>query len=142
MDLQNSDAWKIQLTIVIKIISSKDVAEERVMHLISGRIKFTSYSDANKFVDKLFKSLRSRYHENLETSMKGSDFVFFLIQFNWCLTSAIFKRGGSYIDSLDSIKNKKATINLKKTDDKCFQCTPTVALNFIENELHPERVYK
>ena len=77
MDLQNSDAWKIQLTIVIKIISSKDVAEERVMHLISGRIKFTSYSDANKFVDKLFKSLRSRYHENLETSMKGSDFVFY-----------------------------------------------------------------
>ena len=77
MDLQNSDAWKIQLTIVIKIISSKDVAEERVMHLNSGRIKFTSYSDANKFVDKLFKSLRSRYHENLETSMKGSDFVFY-----------------------------------------------------------------
>ena len=31
-DLQNSDTWKIQLTISINFISSKDVAEECVMH--------------------------------------------------------------------------------------------------------------
>ena len=32
IDLQNSDTWKIQLTIAITFISSKDVKEERVMH--------------------------------------------------------------------------------------------------------------
>ena len=32
-----------------------------------------------------------------------------------------FKRGGSYIDTPDWIKKKKATINLKNADDKCFQ---------------------
>ena len=77
MDLQNSDARKVQLAIVINFIFSKYAEVERVMHSISGSIKFTTYSDANKFVDK---SLRSRYHENLETSMKGSDFIFDSVQ--------------------------------------------------------------
>ena len=46
----------------------------------SKNIKFTSYNDANKVVDELFESLRSRYQDNLETPMRGSDFLF-LIQF-------------------------------------------------------------
>ena len=52
---------------------------------------------------------------------------------NFCL-------GGSYIDSPDWIKKKKATTNPKNTDDKCFQYTVTVALNYEEIESHPERV--
>ena len=39
---------------------------------------------------------------------------------------------GSYISSLDWIKNKKATINpINKTDNN-FQCAVTVALNYKE----------
>ena len=45
-----------------------------------------------------------------------------------------FRRGGSYIASSDWIKKKKATINLKNKDDKCFQYTVTVALNYGEIE--------
>ena len=37
--------WKIQLTIVINFISSKDAEEECEMH--SSSIKVTSYNDAN-----------------------------------------------------------------------------------------------
>ena len=51
-----------------------------------------------------------------------------------------FKRGGSYTESPDWIKNKKATINLKNKDDKCFQYVTTVALNYGEILSHPERV--
>ena len=58
IDLQNSDAWKIQLTIAINFISSKDSEEERVMHSNSDNIKFTPYDDANDVIEKLFKSLR------------------------------------------------------------------------------------
>ena len=76
IDLENSDAWKIQLTISINFISSKDSEEECVMPLNSGNIKFTPYSDANDFIEKLFKSLRSRYQENSETSMMRSGFIF------------------------------------------------------------------
>ena len=43
-----------------------------------------------------------------------------------------FRCGGSYIDSPDWIKKKKATTNLKNTDDKCFQHAVTIALNYEE----------
>ena len=57
IDLQKSDAWKIQLTITINFISSKDAEEERVMHSMSDNIKFTPYSNVNEVIDELFKSL-------------------------------------------------------------------------------------
>ena len=39
-------------------------------------------------------------------------------------------RGGSYKDSTEWLKNKKATINPKNNDDNYFQCPLTVALNY------------
>ena len=72
IDLQKSDTWRIQLTIAINLISSKD-AEKKVMHSSSNNIEFTSYNDANEAVDELFDSLRSRYQGNFEASMKRSD---------------------------------------------------------------------
>ena len=80
--LQNSDTWKIQLTIAINFISSKDSEEELVMHSskIKIYIKCLSYSEVNDVIKKLFKSFRLKYQDGLETPMKGS--VFFLIQFN------------------------------------------------------------
>ena len=50
IDLQVSDTRKIQLTIAINSISSKDIAEERVMHSKSKNIKFTSYNDDIKVI--------------------------------------------------------------------------------------------
>ena len=46
-DLQNSDTWKIQLTIAINFISSNDTEEECVMHPKSNNIKFTPYDNAS-----------------------------------------------------------------------------------------------
>ena len=50
------------------------------MHSKSDNIKFTFYNDANEIVDQLFETLRLRYQENLETSIRGSDFIFDSIQ--------------------------------------------------------------
>ena len=50
------------------------------MHWRSNNIKRPSYNDANEVVDELFETFRSRYHGNLETSMRGSNFIFDLIQ--------------------------------------------------------------
>ena len=92
------------------------------MHLSSDNIKFTSYSEVNDIIEKLFKSLHSKYQDGLETPMKGSDFIFDLVQliYQKCHKEN-FKRGGSYIDSPNWIKKKKAKINPKIEDDKCFQ---------------------
>ena len=73
----------------------------------SDNIKFTSYSDASDVMDKLFKSLRSIYQVNLETSMKGSDFIFDSVQILYYKCHKVdFSRGGSYIDSPDWVKKK------------------------------------
>ena len=134
INLQKSSSWKIQLTIAINFISSKDVGEERAMHSKSDDIEFMSYYNANEVFNKVFESLLSRYQHGLERSMRGSDFTFDSVQL------INLKRGGSYIDSPDWIKKKKATINSKNTDDKCFQYAATVALNYEEIESHLERV--
>ena len=51
-----------------------------------------------------------------------------------------FKRGASYIDSPDWIKKKKATINAKNTDGKCFPYKASVAFNYEKIKWNPERV--
>ena len=111
------------------------------MCLNSGNIKFTPYSDANDVIEKFFKSFRSRYQENLEKLMKGSDFIVDLVQLMYYKCHKINSiRGGSYIDSPDWIKKKKATINPKKTDDERLQYAETVAINYKEMESNSERV--
>ena len=44
------------------------------MQLMSDKIKFTSYNDVNKVANEIFGLLFSKYENNLETSMRGSDF--------------------------------------------------------------------
>ena len=96
---------------------------------------------ANEVVDESFELLRSRYQINLETSMIGSDFIFDTVQLMHCKCHKIKSRhGGSYTDSPDWIKKKKAIINPKNEDHQCFQYPVTVALNYGEIELHPERL--
>ena len=73
--------------------------------------------------------------------MKGSDFTFDWVQLLYYKYHNVnFKRSGSYIDSPDWIKKKKATINPKNRDDKCFQYTANVALNYEEVKWNPQRV--
>ena len=48
--LQESDTWKILLTIVINFISSKDDEEDHVMHLKSDNEEFLIYDHANQLL--------------------------------------------------------------------------------------------
>ena len=107
IDLQNSDTWKIQLTIAINFVSPKDVKERRAMHSSSDNIKCTAYKDPNEVVDERVGSLWSRYQRNLGTPMRGSDFVFDSIQLMPCKCHKVdFGGGGSYVDSPDWMKIK------------------------------------
>ena len=58
--LYRSDIWKIQLTIAINFISSKDTEEERAMHSTCDNIIFALYNDVNEVVNELIESLRSK----------------------------------------------------------------------------------
>ena len=108
VDLKSSDTWKILLTIAINFISLEDTEEEREMYSNSDNMKFTSYNDANEVVNELFESLLSRYQENLETSMTGSDFIFDSVQLIYYKSHIVnFKPSGSCIDSPRWLKSKK-----------------------------------
>ena len=73
--------------------------------------------------------------------MKGSKFVFDSIDLLYYKLNEISRnRGGSYIDSPEWLKDKKATTNPKNNDDKCFQYAVTVALNYEQIKSHPERI--
>ena len=79
----------------------------------------------------------------LETIMRGSDSILNSVQLLYCKCHKInFKRGGSYIDSPDWIKKKKAAINPKNEDYKLFQYAPTVALNHEEIKRRLQRISK
>ena len=58
----------------INVISSNNVDEERLMHTKSDSKEFMTYDNANDIVDELFKTLLSRYQDNLETRIEGSEF--------------------------------------------------------------------
>ena len=59
-NLQKLGASKVQLTIAVNFISSKDSDEEQVMHSKSDNIEVTAYDNANKVIKEIFESLVSR----------------------------------------------------------------------------------
>ena len=79
-------------------------------------------SETDEIMEDLFESFLQKYQEAVEESMRGTEFVYDsvdILYYNFNKVS--LSRGGSYIDSPKSLKNKKATINPKNKDDKCFQ---------------------
>ena len=113
------------------------------MHSKNENIEIMINDEADEVIKELFDSLKNRYQNNLE-SMKGSDFDFDYVHLLYYKCHKINpNRGGSYIDSPDWIKNKKATINpIKRKDNKCFQYAVTVTLNHEEIGKPPERITK
>ena len=108
---KKSDTWKIQLAISNNFISSVDNDEERVMHSKSDNIEIMINDETDEVIKVLFHSIKNRHQNNLE-SMKGSEFGFDHVHLLHYISHKMNpNHGGSFIDSPDWIKNKKATIN-------------------------------
>ena len=97
--------------------------------------------EADEVIEELFNLFKKRYQNDLQ-SIRGSEFVSDYVHLLYYKCHRItFNRGGSYIDSPDCIKNKKATLNpINKKDNKCFQYAVTVALNSEEIKKDPQRI--
>ena len=100
------------------------------MHSQSDNIEIMINDEADKVIKEYFDSLKNRYQNNLET-MKGSEFAFnyiYLLYYKCHIIS--LNCGELYIDSLDWMRNKKATVNpTNKSNNTCFQYAATVELN-------------
>ena len=67
---------KIQLTMQINFISSKDSEETCTMHTKSHNIEIMMGNETDEIIEKHFESLLQNYQKNLEESIRGSEFVF------------------------------------------------------------------
>ena len=111
------------------------------MHAKSNNVEIMMGSETDEIIEELFKFFLQRYQEGLEESMKGSEFIFDSVDaFYYELNKIRLSRGGSYIDSPKRLENKKATINPKNNDDKCFQYALTVALNYEQIKKDPQKI--
>ena len=100
-------------------------------------------SETDEIIEDLFESFLQQYQEGLEVSMRGNEFIYDSVDaLYYNLNKVSLSRGGSYIDSPKWLKNKKATINKKNKDDKCFQYSLTVALNYEKIKKYPQRISK
>ena len=113
-------------------ISSKNFEEMCSIDLASNNIELFVGSDTDDIIDKLFDTILQRSQEARETSnVRGSKFIhesFGLLYYYFYKID--MKRGESYIELPEWLKNKKAAINPKnKNDDNCFQYVITVALS-------------
>ena len=141
MKPKTQSEWKIQLTMSIIFISSKDSDETRTMYAKTNSIESMMDSETDEIIKELYKSFLQRYQEKLEESMRGSCFIFDSIDaFYYDLNKVSLSRGRSYKDSAEWLKDKKATINPKNNDGKCFQYPLTVAFNHEQIKSHPEKV--
>ena len=136
--------WKIQLSMKINFVSSKDYSNEtRTMSNWSNNIEIIMGSETDDLIDELFKSFLQRYQKKLENSMNGSEFVFNSVDLLYYhLQKISLKRGESNKDSPEWLKNKGATINPKNKDNECFKHAITVALNHQNIGKNPQRVSK
>ena len=99
-----------------------------------------------KIIEELFDSFFERYQEyqeGLKESMEKSKFAFVGVDLLYYKCHRVsLNCGGSCIDSPKWIKNKKATINLKNNDNKCFQYSFTVSLNYQRIKKGLQRILK
>ena len=62
---KTSSEWKIQLTMAINFISSKDSDETRTMHTTSNDVKIMIGSETNEIIMELFKSFLQKHKESM-----------------------------------------------------------------------------
>ena len=135
--------WKIRLTMAINFTSSTDSDKTCTMHTKSNNVEIMVGSETNEIIEEFFESLLQLYQKNLEKSMRGSEFVYDSVDsLYYNLNKISLSRGGSYINSPKWLKNKKATINPKNNDDKCFRYALTVASNYEQIKKDPQVISK
>ena len=99
---------KIQLTMRINFISSKDSEETRTMHTKSNNVEIMMGSETDHIIDEHFEFLLQRYQEGLEESMRGNEFVFTNFDLlHYHIQRISLNRGGSYVNFPKWLNNEK-----------------------------------
>ena len=137
----NSNEWKIQINVHVNFISSNDTGKICTIFVWSDNEEIRSGNETDDIIKGLLNSFLNNYQKEEIILRNGSNFVFESVDLlSYHIHKTSLKRGKSYIKSPEWLINKRATINPKNKDNKCFQYSITVALNHQNIENHPERI--
>ena len=113
------------------------------MSTMSNNIETPMVNKTNQTIKELLETLLKKSQEELEENNRGSKFLFDCVDlFYYNPDKTSLNSGGSCIDSPKWLRNKKAIINLKTNDDKCFKYPVTGALDYQNIKNNPERIPK
>ena len=137
----NNNEYKIQLSMGVNFMCITDKEKTRTFYVKSDNKEIRLGNGTSNIINELVNHFYLTMKKNEQILRNGSDYTFenvdiLAIHFH----NIKLKRGKSYIKSPEWISCKKATINPKDKDNKCFQYSITVALNHQEIENHPERI--
>ena len=133
--------WKTQLSMQISFNSYTDNNVE-IMHSKSDNAKTMWGVDANDTIQELICTFLQRFQQELETKMKGSNYIFNRVNsLEYHFHKVSLKRGSSYIPQPDWLSHKKSTINpYNHSDNLCFLYAIVIALNYHNIDNNPQRI--
>ena len=112
---------KIELSMGVNFISTNDTGETRTFYVPSDNEEIRLGNETPEIITELIKSFLSTYQKEENIFRNESNFVFDSVDLLTVHIHKInLKRGKSYIKSPDWIFSKRATINPKNKDNKCF----------------------
>ena len=138
----SSNEWKIQLNMHINFVSSNDTGEMYAIYAWSDNEEIRLGKETDDIVKRLINSFLNNYQKEELILRNGSNFVFESVGLlSYHIHKTSLKRGNSYIKSPEWVANKKAIINQKNVDNRCFEYFIVVALHHKKFKNHPERIH-
>ena len=90
--------WKIQISMHVNFISSKDTGETQTIYVRSDNVSIMWDNDTDDIIRELFRSFLNNYQEDLKI-ISGNEFNFESVELmNYKLHRIRLRRGGSYIN--------------------------------------------
>ena len=125
----------------VNFVSSNDTGETHTIFVWSDNKEIRSGNERNDIVKRLLNSFLTNYEDEETILGNSSNFVCESVDLlSYHVHKISLKRWKAYIKSPEWLINKRATINPKNKDNKCFQYSITVALNHENIESHSERI--
>ena len=125
----SSNEWKIQINMHINFVSSNDTGEIRTVFVWSDNEEIRLGNETDDIIKRLINSFLNNYQKEEIILRNGSNFVFESVDLlSYHIHKTSLKRGNSYIKSPEWVANKKAIINPKNVDGRCFEYSLVVAL--------------
>ena len=100
-----SGEWKIQLSMHVNFISSKDTGETRTIYVWSDNAEIMMGNKTNDIIEELFKSFLDNCQKEEKIMRGASDFISESVELlEYHLHKISLRRGKSYIKSSEWLK--------------------------------------